>query len=71
MPKLTALIEFKKCKPETCNPGEGSCISMKACKKSIMTQEQVYDIPMVFPLGMCLGCGDCARECPLDAIQIK
>ncbi|MBT4483681.1 MAG: 4Fe-4S binding protein [Candidatus Latescibacteria bacterium] len=71
MPKLIALIQFEKCNPETCNPKEGKCISIKACKKSIISQEMDYDIPMVFPIEICLGCGDCVKECPLGAIQIK
>ena len=70
MPKQFAWIKFELCKPEKCNPEEGKCIAMRACKKSILTQEEVYENPMIFPSEMCLGCGDCVSECPFKAIQI-
>lgn len=71
MPKLKAFIQYTKCDPETCNPGTGTCLAVKACRKLVLSQEEAYEGPMVFPLDMCTGCGDCAVECPLNAIIIK
>ena len=45
------------------------CVAALACPRKLLKQEQPGEIPMTDP-SICQGCADCARACPLKAIQI-
>jgi len=69
--KTVALVDYKICNPNECNPDEGICAAVKACSKGIMEQiDGTFEAPIV-DQDMCLGCGDCVEACPLEAIQMK
>jgi translation initiation factor RLI1 len=69
--KSVALVDYKICSPNKCNPDEGICAAVEACSKAVLEQiDGTFEAPMV-DQDMCLGCGDCVEACPLDAIQIK
>ena len=67
MPNKVALIVFDKCHPKKCD--DGICVAARACSHKLLKQEVPYEIPVPDP-SICQGCGDCARVCPLKAIQI-
>ena len=67
MTSKMALVDFPKCHPEEC--GDGICVAVLACPRKLLKQEQPGEIPMTDP-SICQGCADCARACPLKAIQI-
>ena len=69
--KSVALVDYKICNLNECNPDGGICVAAKACSKGIMEQiDGTFEAPIV-DQDMCLGCADCVEACPLDAIQIK
>lgn len=67
MPSKVALIDFNKCRPDTCE--NGICKAAQVCKYKLLKQEKPHEIPITDPF-ICKGCGDCARACPLNAIEI-
>jgi translation initiation factor RLI1 len=67
MPKKMAMVDFNKCRPEQCL--DAACPAAKACKRRLLKQEKPGEVPMPDP-GLCRGCADCLRACPLGAIQI-
>jgi translation initiation factor RLI1 len=69
--KTVALVDYKICNPNECDPDEGICAAVEACSKAVLEQiDGTFEAPIVNQ-DMCLGCGDCIEACPLDAIQIK
>jgi translation initiation factor RLI1 len=62
-----AIVDFRRCEPESCNRGE--CVAVAACPRKLLVQEAPYEAPMTNP-SICKGCGDCVRACPLKAIMI-
>jgi translation initiation factor RLI1 len=67
LPGKIALLQFDKCEPRKCE--SGVCVAMLACKKKLIKQEKPGEIPMFSP-NACVGCGDCARACPKQAVMI-
>ncbi len=67
MPGKIALVNFNLCRPERCD--SGVCQAAQVCRYKLLKQEKSYEIPMADPF-ICRGCGDCARACPLKAIEI-
>lgn len=67
MPSKTALVDFRKCRPEQCE--EGVCAAAKACTHKLLKQEAPYETPMSNP-SPCSGCGACVVACPFRAIVI-
>jgi translation initiation factor RLI1 len=67
MNNKVALVDYNKCSPEKCK--NGICTAAEVCKQRLLIQEKPFDIPMASPF-LCRSCGDCARACPLKAIQI-
>ncbi|KPK24177.1 MAG: hypothetical protein AMJ70_02535 [Dehalococcoidia bacterium SG8_51_3] len=67
MPNKMALVVFDKCQPEKCQ--KGNCLALAACPHKLIKQEAPYHKPMFHP-SICQGCGDCARACPLKAVQV-
>lgn len=67
MPNKMALVVFDKCQPEKCQ--HGNWMALSACPHKLIKQESPYHKPMFHP-STCRGCGDCARACPLKAVQI-
>jgi translation initiation factor RLI1 len=67
MPGKIALVDYKKCHPESCD--SGVCAAVLACSHELLKQEVPYDVPMTDP-SVCQGCGDCVRACSLKAIEV-
>lgn len=67
MPGKMALINFNKCNPQQCESGK--CAAAEACPHKLIKQEAPYETPMPDPY-ICRGCGECARACPLKAIEV-
>ncbi len=67
MPSKVALVNFNKCRPETCE--SGICKAAQACRYKLLKQEKPSEVPEADPF-ICRGCGDCVRACPLKAIDI-
>ncbi len=68
MPKPKPTIKFDLCRPVTCSPEDGVCVSTLVCRKKVLIQEDTFDSPLLFSCSICTGCGDCANKCPLGAI---
>ncbi|MEW5816894.1 MAG: 4Fe-4S binding protein [Spirochaetota bacterium] len=66
-----ANIDFKKCDPSSCNGDEGKCIALQVCTHRLLIQEEPFEAPMLLSAKMCVGCGDCVKVCPLNAISIQ
>jgi translation initiation factor RLI1 len=62
-----ALIDYNICQPAHCEGG--ICLAVQACKKKVLKQEAVNEVPMPDPF-LCSGCGDCARACPYKAVRV-
>jgi translation initiation factor RLI1 len=67
MSKKVALVDFQRCRPETCD--HGVCVAMTVCPSRLLRQEEPYSPPMTEPFA-CRACGECARTCPRQAIKI-
>lgn len=64
MPKKIAVIDYQKCKPESCQ--DGICLAVSACQKRTLKQEAPYEQPE--PPIICVGCGTCVQACDQAAI---
>jgi translation initiation factor RLI1 len=62
-----ASVDYTKCLPESCD--SGICAASLACSHKILMQLEPYEMPMMNPID-CLGCGDCAQACTLNAISV-
>jgi translation initiation factor RLI1 len=65
MGRKTALVDYDRCRPQQCPV----CLAAAACERRLMAQESILSPPMTDP-GICRGCGDCVRACPLKAVSI-
>jgi Fe-S-cluster-containing hydrogenase component 2 len=66
-----ALVNYNACNPAGCSPGDGICVSAKACTHRVIKQiDGPFEPPIVFQ-DMCMGCWDCIDTCPLEAVQMK
>ncbi len=63
-------VDYHLCNPKGCDPTEGLCIASQICKYDILEQEEPYEVPMHFSREQCMGCGDCAKTCPLQALKL-
>ena len=70
MPKPLAVVKYQKCVPEKSSSNDGIYEAIEVCTHHILIQEESYDSPMVFPVEMCQGCGDCVHACSLDVILL-
>jgi translation initiation factor RLI1 len=68
MPTPMAFVDYSKCHPESCP--DGFCKATEACRYKLLKQERPYETPMMDP-SICRGCSQCARACPLKAIQVS
>jgi translation initiation factor RLI1 len=68
MPSKMALVDFSKCRPQSCP--DGICVAAQACERKLLRQEAPYQPPMPDP-SVCKACGDCVQACPLKAIVIS
>lgn len=64
------VIEFKLCDPRACAPHAGTCAACKACKLKLLIQEAPLEPPMLVSQRMCVGCGECVKECPRGALVV-
>lgn len=65
-----AVVDYNICGPEKCDPEGGKCISIMACRRMLIEQEEAYAPPMLTAREHCLGCYDCVRVCPLGALKM-
>ena len=70
VPKQAPIVDYDRCKPTSCDAPGGVCAAAKACTHQVMIQEDPFDPPLTLFLSMCVGCGHCAKACPLDAIRM-
>ncbi len=66
-----AVVNYQACEPRKCNPKHGFCKAAQVCSHSILIQEEPGEPPMLLSARLCVGCGDCVRECPFKAISIQ
>lgn len=64
-------VDFEHCKPGVCDQTAGLCQAAAACSRNILLQEDPYEEPMVISMKLCVGCADCVRVCPLNALAIE
>ncbi len=63
-----AIIDYEKCKPESCGKVcESFCPRVRAGDETVKFGENGKPI---IDEGTCIGCGICVKKCPRDAIQI-
>lgn len=62
-------VNFNKCDPKKCDLKHGICVAVQKCKHEILEQEGPFEMPMHSSREMCIGCSDCAKACPLKAID--
>ena len=62
-----ALVDYSKCDPQRCEGGV--CAAVQACPRKLLKQEAPFEAPTTDAMP-CRACGDCARTCPLAAIEI-
>ncbi|MDD4859806.1 MAG: 4Fe-4S binding protein [Dehalococcoidales bacterium] len=67
MPGKMALVDFNRCRPDSCTGGV--CPAAKACPRKLLVQETPHEPPMTNP-ALCRACGDCVRACPNSAIKL-
>jgi heterodisulfide reductase subunit A len=65
--KQVALVNSGICHPEKCSGGV--CLSVGACPKKVLIQEESYEMPYINP-SVCIGCGLCAQACPVKAVRM-
>jgi ATP-binding cassette subfamily E protein 1 len=69
--KSFATVDYERCDPKRCNPEKGVCACVSACTHKVIKQiDGVFEPPIIFQ-DMCLGCWDCIKTCPLDAVQVR
>jgi Fe-S-cluster-containing hydrogenase component 2 len=67
MSRKTALLNFSKCSPASCQ--DGVCAAALVCPSKLLKQDSPYAVPEPEPAA-CRACGECVRACPQKAIQI-
>jgi translation initiation factor RLI1 len=64
-------VDFEQCQPAICDPETGACPAAIACTHKILIQEDPGEEPMLISMKLCVGCADCVRVCPLNALTIS
>jgi ATP-binding cassette subfamily E protein 1 len=64
-------VNFFKCDPEKCDPKKGECAAAIVCEHEILEQDEPFETPMHAARDLCIGCLDCVKACPMEAIEAK
>lgn len=67
MPKLKAMIDYTRCRPERCDTGV--CVAVSKCPHGTLIQDAPWEIPYILQ-DFCVGCGTCSVACPFKAIKM-
>ncbi|MBS3787842.1 hypothetical protein KGY79_06565 [Candidatus Bipolaricaulota bacterium] len=70
-PSKYVVVNYNSCKVEQCLSSEDldGCPAESACSPGVLTQEEPDEPPILPSPRMCVGCGDCIRNCTYDAIS--
>ena len=66
-PSKYVIVNYDLCRADDCTSNEG-CPAEAACTPGVLTQVDPGEPPMLPSPKMCIGCGDCIRNCSYDAI---
>lgn len=62
-----AVVDSTKCTPLQCPV----CTAAEACTHHLLEREEEDEAPVLWSVTACVGCGNCVKACPSDAIFIQ
>lgn len=71
-PSKYVIIDYNSCRATECSTTDsGGCLAESACSPGVLIQEEKDEPPMLPSPRMCVGCGDCIRNCEYEAIGLS